>query len=136
MKEPRWSVLIALTLMLLPACRADRKSPAARQGGSTRAAAGPVRFDVREKAAASRIMDVLFKHSIASRVSVEARFSPDGKVLSCQVELREPAGSPGGARHEALDREICEIVATLGHPTPPPSLNFKHYFGPFFIMPD
>lgn len=77
-------------------------------------------------------MEVLARHSIVTPVKVESRFSPAGEVLRCSVELGGPAKA---LPPEALQREICAVVATLGKPKPPPSLSFTAAFRAPLVVP-
>jgi hypothetical protein len=80
-------------------------------------------------------MDVLAKHSVLTPVQVESRFSPAGEVLSCSVELNGLSKASPEDEPEALRREICAVVATLGKPTPPPSLSFIAVFRAPLVVP-
>jgi hypothetical protein len=119
----------ALIVVAVSSCREDGKAPAAkaRKGGAPAVKSQ----SLRARQAMDEIMEVLARHSVMTPVKVESRFSPSGEVLSCSVEL----GGPSKASPEALRREVCAVVATLGKPEPPPSLSFTAAFRAPLVVP-
>jgi hypothetical protein len=137
MRRVRLLVLTYLALASFVGCYDDRKTAATMQGGArSKGNSEPRESHNRETQAMESIMRVFEAHSCAVRAHVEARFSPNGRVLACKVELRESVPFSRRSEREEIIREICAIVEDLGRPTPPPSLSFEVSFSTPLIIPE